>query len=89
MNTKYTYRGTEVQEGRALERIDLEITMGFGDGPNAVGLDVKVSDQKNHGTMYFDAALGQFVRSEVVQRMTMETQLGEQVHRQQLNTRLR
>jgi hypothetical protein len=89
MTTKYTYRGTEQLEGRVLERIDLEITVGFGDGPNALGLDVNVADQKNCGSMYFDAVLGQFVRSEIVQQMTMETQLGEHVHRQQLNTQLR
>lgn len=89
VKTTYTYRGTEKLDGRPLERIDLVIAVKFAGGPNATGLEVKVAQQNNTGTMYFDAAFGRFVSSDVVQSMTMETQLGERVHRQQLNTRLR
>lgn len=89
MQTEYTYRGTETHDGRLLERIDLAITLEFGDGPNAMRLDVTVDDQRSAGTMYFDAALGRFVHSKIVQKMTIETRLGEQVHRQQLDSRLK
>ncbi len=89
METTYTYVGTETQDGRPLERIDVEIDVDFGNGPNALGLDVEVSEQNNKGTIYFDEQLGQFASSDIVQEMTMETKLGEQTHRQQLNTRLR
>lgn len=88
MDTTYTYVGTENHDGRPLERIDVRIVVDFGDGADALGLNVEVSKQNNHGTIFFDEQLGQFVSSDIVQQMTMETKLGEQVHRQQLNTRL-
>ncbi len=89
MDATYTYVGTEEHDGRPLERIDVQIVVDFGNGADALGLDVEVSQQKNQGTIYFDEQLGQFVSSDIVQQMTMETKLGEQCHRQQLNTRLR
>ena len=88
MDTKYTYRGPVESDGRTLEQIDVEIDFGFAKGPNALELDVAVTQQQGQGTILFDAEAGRFVRSNISQRMTLETKLGEQVHRQQLATDL-
>ncbi|MEZ6098423.1 MAG: DUF6263 family protein [Pirellulaceae bacterium] len=87
--TTYTYRGTVNVEQRALERIDVAMKIGFGDGQNALGLNVKVQGQHNGGSMYFDAAAGRFVQSVIKQDMTLASQLGNHTHLQQLQTTLR
>ncbi len=89
MNMTYTYRGTQVVEGKPLERIDVAVGVEFGQGPNALGLNVAVKEQQNAGTLYFDASAGRFTHTELTQNMTLETTIGEKVHRQQLNTQLR
>ncbi len=89
MNMTYTYRGTQIVDGKPLERIDVAVGVEFGQGPNALGLNVAVKEQQNAGTLYFDAAAGRFTHTELSQNMTLETKIGEKVHRQQLNTQLR
>ena len=89
MDMTYTYRGTEIRDGRPLERIDVEVKVGFGEGPNALGLDVDVKEQQNSGSMYFDVAAGRFTDSVLRQSMTLETAVGEKTHRQKLDTQLR
>ena len=89
MHNTYTYRGTVNQNGRKLDRIDVAIQIGFDKTNNAMGLDVAVSEQQNHGTMYFDAAAGRFVETQLAQKMTLETAIGDRTHRQRLDTTLR
>ncbi len=86
--TTYTYRGTESIDGRQLARIDVGISIQFGEEQNAMGLDVHVAEQDNSGTVYFDVERGQLVKSEVSQDMTLETQMGQNVHRQRMKTML-
>jgi len=85
----YTYKGTEVHNGRPLERIDVRMSIRFGDEVKALGLQIDVKDQKNWGTMYFDAKAGRFVETVMNQNMTLETSLGAQTHSQKLDTVLR
>jgi len=89
MDMTYTYRGTEMVKNRPLERIDVDVVVKFGREPNAMGLEVEVKAQQNAGTMFFDATSGRFVQTELNQNMTLETAIGEKVHRQRLNTVLR
>ncbi len=86
MDMVYTYRGTEMQNGRPLERIDVDVRLSFGAGANALGLNVAVAEQNNSGTMFFDSTAGRFVQTELRQNMTLETAIGEKKHRQSLNT---
>jgi hypothetical protein len=85
----YTYKGTETRDGRPLERIDVQMTLQFGDEVKALGLNIDVKDQKNWGTMYFDAEAGRFVETVMNQNLVLETSLGKQKHEQKLETVLR
>jgi hypothetical protein len=86
MEMTYTYCGSELHNGRLLERIDVQMDVSFGAGPNALGLNVDVKEQNNHGSLYFDADAGHFVNTTLQQSMTLETAIGDRVHRQQLST---
>ena len=89
MNNVYTYRGTVNKDGRALDRIDAEINVSFAKGDNALGVHVEIEQQENRGVMYFDAEQGRFVETVLAQKMTLVTAIGEDSHRQQLDTKLR
>ena len=86
MDMKYTYRGTEVYNGRELEVVDVSVNVGFGAEPNQLGLKVKVAEQEGKGALFFDAAAGRFVSTQLNQNMSLETTVGKTVHRQQLET---
>lgn len=88
MDMTYVYRGTEQVDGRPQERIDVDVKVGFGKDESALGLKVNIAEQKNSGTMYFDAAQGRFTKTDLVQKMKLETKIGEQVHVQNLDTKL-
>ena len=89
MNNVYTYRGTVKKNDRALERIDVEVNVSFSKGNNALGVNVEIEQQDNRGVMYFDAEQGRFVETMISQKMTLVTAIGDESHRQQLNTKLR
>lgn len=89
MDMTYVYRGTEPFNGRPMERIDVDVKVRFGDDVSALGLKVNIAEQKNSGTMYFDAAAGRFAATELAQKMKLETIVGEQKHVQNLDTMLK
>lgn len=89
MNNVYTYKGTVNKDGRALERIDLEVNVSFAKGSNPPGVSVDITKQQNRGVMYFDAKQGRFVETMLSQEMTLVTAIGDQNHEQQLATKLR
>jgi hypothetical protein len=89
MNNVYTYQGTVKKNGRALERIDVEVNVSFAKGNNALGVNVDITQQENRGVMYFDAQQGRFVETMLAQKMTLVTTIGDQNHEQQLDTKLR
>jgi hypothetical protein len=89
MNNVYTYRGTVKKDGRALDRIDVEVNVSFAKGNNALGVKVDIEQQENRGVMYFDAEKGRFVETMLAQKMTLVTAIGDQNHEQQLVTKLR
>ncbi len=89
MDMTYVYRGTVQRGNQQLEKIDVDIHVGFGDKPAANGLIVSVAQQSNQGSMYFDSVHGRFVDSELRQNMTLVTSLGDKKHEQKLNTLLR
>ncbi len=89
MNNVYTYQGPVERNGRALERIDVEVNVSFAKGNNALGVNVDITQQENRGVMYFDARQGRFVETMLAQKMTLVTAIGDQKHEQQLDTKLR
>ena len=89
LDMQYTYRGTKVYNGRPLEVIDVKVNVDFGDAPNPLGLKVKVAKQENQGALFFDAAAGCFVSTQLNQTMTLETTVGDKVHTQELSTVLK
>ena len=89
MDMTYTYRGTEMSNGQPLEKIDVEMTVRFPE-PNATnGMSIAVRNQKNTGTLYFDAAAGRFAMSELNQNMRLVTTVGGQEQSQIMSTILR
>ena len=89
MNNVYTYRGTVKKNGRALERIDVEVNVSFAKRNNPTGVHVEIEQQENRGVMYFDVERGRFVETMLAQKMTLVTAIGDKSHRQQLDTKLR
>jgi hypothetical protein len=88
MDMTYTYRGTVMDSGRPLERIDVGMMVRFAKQANEMGLNVSVKEQKNAGALFFDAELGRFVRTEMRQTMTLVTSIGPKEHQQSLDTML-
>ena len=80
--------GTVQRRGRALEKIGVDLKVSFPEGANPLGLRVRVKEQQNSGFLYFDAKAGRFVETQLVQKMTLETALGDQTHQQKLDMRL-
>ncbi len=88
MDMVYVYKGTEQVDGRPLERIDVSVNVRFGEEHSALGLKVGITKQQNQGTLYFDAAKGRFARTQLSQKMTLETKIGDQKHVQHLESGL-
>ena len=88
MDINYTYHGTVQRRGRTLEKIGVDLKVSFPEGANPLGLRVRVKEQQNTGFLYFDAKAGRFVETQLVQKMTLETALGDQTHQQKLDMRL-
>ncbi len=77
MDSTFTYVGTEVVDGRELEKLSMEMKMRVGEGGEST---VNISDQSSEGTTYFDNASGRFVRGEANSKMKMHiTVLGQQM----------
>ncbi len=68
-DTTFRYVGSEVRDGRELEKITMDITMRVGEGGS---VKMKITDQSNKGTLYFDNAAGQFVSSDSLSKMKMK-----------------
>jgi len=84
METTFRYLGTERRGGKELEKIGMEIVMQFGADKMQLGggqeAMVKITAQKNQGTMYFDAEAGRFVESESKSTMAMQISvLGQKI----------
>jgi hypothetical protein len=88
-NMQYKYVGTETREGRPLERIDVKMTVGFPDEVKQPGMNIAIQNQQNSGSMYFDAAVGRFVETQLNQNMRLVTTIDQQEHSQLLSTVLR
>ena len=67
--TTFRYVGSEVRDGRELEKITMDVKMRVGEGGN---VKMKITDQATKGTIYFDNAAGQFVSSESKSKMKMK-----------------
>ncbi len=89
MEMTYEYVGTEMRSGRPLERIDVDMTVAFPEGAPQNGMNISVQNQRNTGSLFFDAEAGRFVETELHQNMRMVTSVGKQQHSQLLSTVLR
>ncbi len=77
IDSTYVYDGEEQRGGRVLDKFSVSSTLGFADEPaGPLGAKIKVSEQENLGTMYFDAAAGRFVENRVSQKFTLEVTVG-------------
>ena len=86
LDKQFRYLGTELAGGLPLERVSVAMTVRFGDEPSQFGTTMKVTDQDNSGTVYFDAVAGRIARSELNQKMTVELTVGDQTIEQKINT---
>jgi hypothetical protein len=84
VNTTYTYLGEEEVDGRVLDKIGIALTMEFGDVPAEVQL--KITEQDSNGVLYFDNVAGEFVRSNLTQKMKMDVTAGENAIKQTIET---
>lgn len=82
-DTKFSYLGPEVVKGRELEKIGQKVTLTFAQGGQ---IAIELTDQSNEGVLYFDNALGRFVRSDVKMKMTMQMSAMGQQFSQQMET---
>lgn len=73
--SKLTYAGSEVIEGKKLERINLEVTTTLPKGGNAL---VTLKDQTAKGAIFFDNGAGRIDHSKLDQDMTMAITFGGQ-----------
>lgn len=72
MKNKITYRyeGTEKVDGKDLHKFNISNNMTIEGGPQ--GIEVEVKEQKNEGTLYFDAEAGRIVSTKQKQNMSLE-----------------
>ena len=68
-DTTFRYVGSEVRDGRKLEKIAMEMKMRVGEGGK---VKMKLTDQSGEGTLYFDNAAGQLVSSQSQSKMKMQ-----------------
>lgn len=68
----YTYEGTTTVHDRMAHRIGIETKMTFSEGPNALGMTIKVTEQDTTGAMFFDVEKGQMIESDVDQKMQLK-----------------
>jgi hypothetical protein len=85
-DTKLTYGGPEVVDGRPLERIDLEMTLKLAPPKEAAAVAITIKDQQAAGKLYFDNQTGRLDHSELVQNMTMQVTAGGQRFEQKIQT---
>jgi hypothetical protein len=83
-DTTSRYVGSEVRDGRELEKITLDVKMRVGEGGN---VKMKIADQSNTGTLYFDNAAGQFVSSDSKTKMKMKISVLGQEMEQEMEIR--
>jgi hypothetical protein len=79
--TTFRYVGSEVRDGRKLEKIGMETKMRFGEGGK---VEMKITDQSGEGTLYFDNAAGQFVSSESKSKIKMKISVLGQEMKQEM-----
>jgi hypothetical protein len=71
----YRYIGTEVRNGKELDKIGMAMKMQFGGEKEA---KMKVKNQQSDGSMYFDNEAGRFVSGKNKMKMTMEIPVSNQ-----------
>jgi hypothetical protein len=69
---KHEYLGTETRDGRELEKIKITMTMQIEPGGEETAMRMKVTEQENTGTAYFDCEAGRFAGNEMTMKMKME-----------------
>jgi hypothetical protein len=69
----YTYQGTEDRDGQPLEKIAVESSLNLVNASDPAGPTVALKEQQHTGVLYFDAANGRFVSSQISQHLTTET----------------
>jgi hypothetical protein len=84
MDVTYTFAGQEERDGRPLEKIDVEVKLSIEPGEDPATIKVAVVEQESKGVMLFDAQAGRFVETNMHQKMTLATTVGDQEMRQKV-----
>jgi hypothetical protein len=82
----YRYEGTEKRDGKELEKIDHTLKMDISpqkDKPQP--FEIKMTDQKMQGTIYFDNEAGQLVETKTGGTMKMTISVGGQQIEQEID----
>lgn len=80
-----TYKGREAKDAATLERFDIKLQTSFQKGEDSK-FDLKIKSQESSGFALFDNNKGQFVRSNVIQKLDMEVDYSGNVIAQQVET---
>jgi hypothetical protein len=72
IGAQYVARGTEMQDGRPVEKIDATYEFSAAKGKEVA---LEFTDQNHRGAFYFNAAEGRLARGEIRQSMTLHLRL--------------
>lgn len=90
LKTTYTYEGP-MEGSDSIHVIGVDLKMSFGEGPNAQGAAITVTEQNNQGKLMFDNNAGRMIESSMNQDMTMKIVAGPteitQMVKQQVGTK--
>ncbi len=85
MDATYTYVGEEQRDARALDKFNVDIKLDFGNGAGPGGAKVRIGEQENSGTFYFDNEAGRIVETTMKQKVKIEVTVADQTVDQHLD----
>ena len=88
VDSKYIYEGEEERDGKSLAKISSTVKLSFEEGKGPAGTDIKITEQDNSGTAFFDAQAGHFVDTTMTQDITMEVSVNGSKVDQKIVTKL-
>jgi len=88
IDSKYVYEGKEERDGKSLAKISSKVNLAFEEGKGPAGTDIKITEQENSGTAFFDSQAGHFVDTTMTQDITMEVSVNGSTVNQKIVTKL-
>jgi hypothetical protein len=84
----FTYEGEEQKNGHTLQKIVVETSLALAKSKGNSEPSMKLEDQTQTGTLYFDAEAGNFVASTIDQKFTSQTPYREMIIRSTVDSTL-